>query len=54
MQKSNGCAYAKFNDNYKYEGYYLEEHRTIIDMIPIKLHKVRVVENEICFWKNYS
>lgn len=44
MQKSNGCVYAKLNNDYEYEGYYLEEHGNTIDMTPIKLHKVRAVE----------
>lgn len=44
MQKSNGCIYAKLNDDYEYEGYYLEEHGTAIDMTPIKLYKVRAIE----------
>ncbi len=44
MQKSNGCVYAKLNDNYIYEGFYLEEHNSIIDMTPIKLHKKREVK----------
>ncbi len=38
-QKSNGCLYAKLTADNTYEGYYLEEHKGIIDQTPITLRK---------------
>lgn len=40
MQNSNGCVYVKLNNDYEYDGYYLEEHGSVIDTTPIKLRKV--------------
>lgn len=37
--KSNGCIYAKHNDDNCFEGFYLEEHNGVIDRTKIRLIK---------------